>query len=622
MKICPTCNQLYHRELLICPKDGTPLDFLREWRSGDFVSGRFRIVEKIGHGSMGSVFKAEVLKSGETRALKVLAAQLCDDEFMVEDFRRKLQAASTLRHPNVVQMESLERSDNGRPFIVMEYVPGLSLRDLTRQGGPLPVSDIVDVAAQICSALECAHRLEFVHRDIRPENIYLTEAHDRPPVVKVAEFGMARLREAAAERGKQIGGVIVMDGSPVVGTLEYMSPEQARGAPENMLGGRSDLYSLGVLMFEALTGVLPISAENPERLLLRHIEMSSREPMFHVVMRALHPDPNERYQSASEMALALRAIAISLSDETALREMQPETKAQPRAAALLSQASRRPVAKVPEMPASAPEWLAESSSSVGGDQRVPVARSPRGAAADARTDQVLDEIRRSWARSGSQIPGGPARRSSARFALLAAVLVSVALGLGSWLVYRKSDVPSPPPADAVHHPSPETPQEAPPPGPVFAPGADEASPLEARPTATPQGDEPAKPQPPNLEPRPKARTSGREGPAVLRGESGGSAAVVDTARRVPAETKPRARAPQLSAAQQAEFKDKLLIGRFLMERKDYHAAAGIFEEALKIDPSSLEAKAALRLARSAAENPDIDPSPSDRSTPGGSDVKR
>lgn len=136
MKVCPTCKRLYGSALGVCPGDGGILAALQEWRPGDSVSQNFRIIEKIGHGSIGAVFKAKLLPQGDLRVLKPLAAHLADHEFLIEYLRHKIEAASTLRHLNMVQIESLEWAADGRPFIVMEHAPGLSLRELLIREDP------------------------------------------------------------------------------------------------------------------------------------------------------------------------------------------------------------------------------------------------------------------------------------------------------------------------------------------------------------------------------------------------------------------------------------------------------------------------------------------------------
>lgn len=254
MRVCPTCNRLYRSVVVVCPIDGHVLSPLQEWRPGDSASEKYMVIEKIGHGSMGAVFRAKVLPYGGTRVLKPLSAQLADDESLIESFRRAVQAASRLRHKHAVHIESFERSDDGRPFIVMEYSPGMSLRELMLGGSAMEAPYLKEVAAQVCAALEFGHGLGIIHRNLKPENLSIIEEHDGTPWVKVMEFGLAAAREAAAEREKQIGDVELTEFGPVVGLREYISPEQAAGTPSGMLDGRSDLYSLGVVMFEGLTG--------------------------------------------------------------------------------------------------------------------------------------------------------------------------------------------------------------------------------------------------------------------------------------------------------------------------------------------------------------------------------
>ncbi|MBI4164660.1 MAG: protein kinase, partial [Acidobacteria bacterium] len=184
-------------------------------------------MEKIGHGSLGPAFRAKVLPIGGIRVLKCFSGRLAVDEDLMDRFRREIRAASAVRHTNAVHVESLERAADGRPFIVMDYAQGLTLRELLIRGSFIPALDVVEIMGQICAALDRAHGQGIVHQNLKPENVIIAEEQEGIAHVNVMEFGMANLRQAATERGKQVGDVLITDQGPVAGTLEYMSPEQA-----------------------------------------------------------------------------------------------------------------------------------------------------------------------------------------------------------------------------------------------------------------------------------------------------------------------------------------------------------------------------------------------------------
>jgi predicted Ser/Thr protein kinase len=276
---------------------------------GSFFDGRYKIVRKLGAGGMANVYLAEDQELGRRVAIKILNDRHANDDQFVERFRREAKNAAALSHPNIVSIYDRGEAE-GTYYIAMEYLDGRSLKELIVTRGPAPVPVAVEYARQILSALRFAHRHGIVHRDIKPHNV-LVDGEGR---VKVTDFGIAR---AGASQMTEVGSI--------VGTAQYLSPEQARGTNVDQ---RSDLYSLGVVLYELLTGSAPFGGDTPVEIAMKHLSQvpeppSAKRPNLPhdldlLVMRALAKDPDERYQSAEEMDADLERVArgVSVSRET------------------------------------------------------------------------------------------------------------------------------------------------------------------------------------------------------------------------------------------------------------------------------------------------------------------
>jgi eukaryotic-like serine/threonine-protein kinase len=274
--------------------------------------GRYRIMRKLGSGGMANVYLAEDQELGRRVAIKILNDRHANDDQFVERFRREAKNAAGLSHPNIVSIYDRGEAE-GTYYIAMEYLDGRSLKELILSRGPAPVPIAIDYARQILAALRFAHRNGIVHRDIKPHNV-LVDAEGR---LKVTDFGIAR---AGASQMTEAGSII--------GTAQYLSPEQAKGAPVDQT---SDLYSVGVVLYELLTGVVPFSGDTPVEIAMKHLSAIPDPPSEHrdeiprdldlIVMRALGKEPGERYQSAEEMetdlARVARGAAISPATEEA-----------------------------------------------------------------------------------------------------------------------------------------------------------------------------------------------------------------------------------------------------------------------------------------------------------------
>src|SRR5213595_2277230 len=268
--------------------------------------GRYRILRKLGTGGMANVYLAEDEVLGRRVAIKILNDRHAGDDQFVERFRREAKNAASLSHPNIVSIYDRGVAE-GTYYSAMEYLDGRTLKELIVSRGPAPTNVAIDYTRQILATLRFAHRNRIVHRDIKPHNV-LVDSDGR---LKVTDFGIAR---AGASEMTEAGSII--------GTAQYLSPEQAQGAP---VDETSDLYSVGVLLYELLTGVVPFSGDTPVEIAMKHLSSAPEAPsakraeiprdLDMIVLRALAKDPAERYQSAEEMdadlARVARGVAVS-----------------------------------------------------------------------------------------------------------------------------------------------------------------------------------------------------------------------------------------------------------------------------------------------------------------------
>lgn len=284
---------------------------------GQEIIGQFRIVQRIGKGGMGAVYKAEQPAMGRFVAVKILHRNLASRPDLVSRFRREARAMSRLTHPNTVRVFLYGQLDNGALYIVMEYLEGLNLHQITKRQGPMALDRAARILIQSCGALEEAHHGGIIHRDLKPENILLTEQGGMPDFPKVLDFGLAKVHDIDL----QSSSPLTQEGM-VFGTPEFMSPEQAKG---KTLDGRSDLYSLGTILYEMITGKLPFQARNPADYIRHHIKsppipVTQRVPELHFpaeldefFTKALAKDRADRFASATDLGEALSPFAGPVS---------------------------------------------------------------------------------------------------------------------------------------------------------------------------------------------------------------------------------------------------------------------------------------------------------------------
>ena len=265
------------------------------------LAGRYELIEKIGEGGMAVVYKAKDRLLNRYVAIKILRPEFTQDEQFLDSFKRESQAAAGLQHPNIVSIYDVGRTGNIN-FIVMELVDGRPLSDFIKENGHLDYKTTIDIAKQVASALAIAHKHQIIHRDVKPHNIMITS----DGVAKLTDFGIARAVSNAT---------MVADTSKIIGSVHYFSPEQARGA---YVDERSDIYSLGIVMFEMLTGRVPFDGETPVEVALKHINEDVPSPaklvpgippaLDKVVLKATDKYQTERYKSADEMLEALKNV--------------------------------------------------------------------------------------------------------------------------------------------------------------------------------------------------------------------------------------------------------------------------------------------------------------------------
>ncbi|MBA4547505.1 Stk1 family PASTA domain-containing Ser/Thr kinase [Thermoactinomyces intermedius] len=271
---------------------------------GKKLGGRYEIVSRVGGGGMAVVYKAKDVLLNRYVAIKVLSESLSNDSEFIRRFSREAQAAASLSHPNIVNVYDVGR-DHFTHYIVMELVEGPTLKQYIQERGPLPVQEAATIAVQICDGLAHAHENQIVHRDIKPHNILLGP-NGR---AKVTDFGIARAASSST---------ITQQGS-VMGSVHYFSPEQARGG---VIGEKSDLYSLGIVLYEMLTGRIPFDGDSAISIALKHLQETPEDPrkynsnipdnVAEIVMKALSKNPEDRFESARDMMKSIQ-YAVQLT---------------------------------------------------------------------------------------------------------------------------------------------------------------------------------------------------------------------------------------------------------------------------------------------------------------------
>ena len=345
----PFASAAMHAELAAAPKAktphgnalGAPTDSLTELAPGVTIDGRYLVVSKLAAGGMGEVYKAEHIELGKLFAIKVMLPELSRDAEFVARFKREAISASRIGQQNIVDISDFGQTNQGRFYFVMEFLDGLTLASVTHREGAVRVDRVLNIAVQVTRALAAAHAQGIVHRDLKPENIMLLQRPGQPDFVKVLDFGVAKVAAGHGQGGHTAVGM-------VVGTPQYMSPEQAKAIP---VDARSDIYSLGLIFYELLTGRPTFTAETPSMLMVKHV--TERPPPFEpgplgevpveleeLIFKMLQKEPGERPQTMEEVVSTLDLVwsRFKANDPT-LRRISGEY---PNAGPLRSNSTPRP----------------------------------------------------------------------------------------------------------------------------------------------------------------------------------------------------------------------------------------------------------------------------------------
>ena len=277
---------------------------------GKLVAVRYKVLRKIGEGGMGSVYLAEHVTIQKKIALKVLLHEYARKDLIKQRFLQEAKAAAKIGHENIVDIIDFGNTPTGSLFFAMEYLEGDDLSKVLQMNGPMTWGRAKPILLQVCRALEAAHSKGIIHRDMKPENIFLEEREGKRDFVKILDFGIAKV-------GLEDGGERLTRSGMVFGTPHYMSPEQAMGKkPDN----RVDVYSVGVILYEMLTGEVPFNADSFMGILTRHISDKPTPPrelredipqeVEAIILKALSKKPEGRYQSMAEMAVAISRVAM------------------------------------------------------------------------------------------------------------------------------------------------------------------------------------------------------------------------------------------------------------------------------------------------------------------------
>jgi serine/threonine-protein kinase len=311
MKVCPVCGKEYSDTSSLCTLDAEVLQKLDDSLLGQTLAEKYLVEQLIKRGGMGSVYRGKHVMMDKTVAIKVLRPSLAGDDVVVARFSREAKAASRISHPHAVSVTDFGEAENGVVFLIMEYLDGRTLKDIIRSEGAMPLDRVVEIIRQVSGALDAAHKQGVIHRDLKSDNIMLSQTNGGD-WAKVLDFGIAKIQQAEGARDNDITAANL-----VIGTPQYMSPEQC--SQTGPIDARSDVYSLGVIVYEMLAGRVPFTGESPTVIMMKQVQdeppsvLDSRHDLpaaiDSLIKKALAKDPLDRFQTAGELSDALTEAA-------------------------------------------------------------------------------------------------------------------------------------------------------------------------------------------------------------------------------------------------------------------------------------------------------------------------
>ncbi|HYM25349.1 MAG TPA: protein kinase, partial [Vicinamibacterales bacterium] len=599
---CPQCGRTFPSTVKLCPNDGTVLDEQTPAGSknlGTVLDGKYRLDSYLSKGGMGSVYKATHVMLNKAVAVKMINAEIVSSPEIVRRFQREARAATTLNHPNIAAVYDLGQTGDGTLYIAMEFIDGPSLKSVLSKEGPMDPARIVSLMWQVSAALAVAHRHSIIHRDLKPHNIMLTHDDHGREIAKLVDFGIAKTFDESTQL-TQTGFV--------VGTPQYMAPEQAEGRP---VDGRSDIYSLGVILYEMLSGDVPFSDPSTPMILIKHIKEtpvlpSVKNPNAHVspelegiAMRCLQKDPAARFQTAEEFGSALNAVPLTPGGEAIKKDPAAARAWDFRTIVSSGSQTTAPqgASSAPTVPMSGPGATAPTVAAARTAATIPLA-APQQKTAIGQTAPPLPTVAATSATPGpasaptvpTPMPGAgatmsappvvapprptiaqpaaaptptvalpaPSTTSSKGPLMMAAAIILVLIAAGAYLKFGRSSAPAGPTPDATTastapasaSAAPPAATSAPPPAPTDpGAGAPAAPPASASGPANPPASNPPSSSAPSspAAPAPSAASAGRPStPAVTRAATNGRA--VPPAPVEPARTAPPATQPPAQPA--------------------------------------------------------------------------
>ena len=310
MKTCPVCGKEYSDTNTLCPIDAAVLERTSDPLLGQTLAGKYLIEKLIKNGGMGSVYVGKHVLMDKTVAIKVLRPSLALDDNVVRRFSREAKAASRISHPHAVSVTDFGESENGVVFLVMEYLDGRTLKEIIKSEGPMKLARAIEIIRQVAGALDAAHEQGVVHRDLKSDNIMLSQTNGGD-WAKVLDFGIAKIQQSETHDAD------ITAANLVIGTPQYMSPEQC--SQSTAIDARSDIYSLGIIIYEMLAAQLPFTGESPTVIMMKQVQepppsiLDARPELpgsiAQVISKALAKQPQDRYQTAGELSRALTEAA-------------------------------------------------------------------------------------------------------------------------------------------------------------------------------------------------------------------------------------------------------------------------------------------------------------------------